>query len=719
MCRKGYRSLFSLILIFCLLLCGCSKKEEPAFDVQSTDDYLERNQPLLADVPQEEVIAKEGGWMGRGGYYTLSLEELGNTLYKVISYGDDIYNISGDFSSNDISKEFRRNKEVLYRSLQISDAAVGSSGIWLLCSSITDANSSVFEYELMKLGETGEILFTMDISKLLEGSYDAGMCVDKNGKLLLLTGENILLFDEEGSYLESIPLESKAMSLISGPKASIYVVLHKENTGDVSIVMEVDTESRTFRKIGEYEGYRIFGGWGEYLFTLSGQDGLYGVVSEKEAPVPVAIWEEFGADFYGPVGIYWLRDGSFIVTDRNMTARLTPGDGENVKRKTVLTMARIHPDTNLLSLVSDFNLGSSEYLIQMMDYSKDGALSTLEALQALQMDIISGNAPDLFDLSGVSQSLFTDNDLLVDLYPFFNEDEEINKEDFILLDKLETDGHLYFVSNSFHIETAVGLYSVVGEDDGISLSRYLELETFYGGDIMYHVTREAFLRDQVYRYAAYSVDWKNKTCDFESEEFLAILNASGSIRENPEPADSRDYDETPLRDRMLNHSLILTKCYVYNVRSYASMESKIGEPLHIVGLPTPDGEGGTRLLPHNLVGICSKGQTKEAWEFVKYMITTGAQKFEEQGISSDREILQRQIDRARVPGEGMLENIALTDEDVEKLYHLLDSAVYYGDASEEVVNIVMEEAAYFLAGDKGTKETAHIIQSRVSLLVAE
>lgn len=115
--------------------------------MQSTDDYLERNQPLLTDVPQEEVIAREGGWMGRGGYYTLSLEELGNTLYKVIPYGDDIYNISGDFSSNDISKEFRRNKEVLYRSLHISDAAVGSSGIWLLCSSITDANSSAFEYE--------------------------------------------------------------------------------------------------------------------------------------------------------------------------------------------------------------------------------------------------------------------------------------------------------------------------------------------------------------------------------------------------------------------------------------------------------------------------------------------------------------------------------------------------------------------------------------------
>lgn len=235
---------------------------------------------------------------------------------------------------------------------------------------------------------------------------------------------------------------------------------------------------------------------------------------------------------------------------------------------------------------------------------------------------------------------------------------------------------------------------------------------------MYNVTRENFLRTMIYRYAAKAVDWQEKTCDFETEEFLKILNATAKLRENPEPENPADMDFTPGGVRLKEGTLIAIAWYMEDVRSIAEAREETGEEISCIGWPTPDGSGGTSLSANRLVGMCSKGNKKGAWEFIKYLITEGAWD-NTYGISVNKEVLEAQTAEAMSPSKEDETKVIATEEDKQQFYDLMDQSVFYGTASDKAADIIMEEAAAFLAGDKTAEETARIIQSRVSLLVAE
>lgn len=711
MFEKKYHLIAAFFLTALFLLEGCSPKTAATGPTATP--------PAKTPVPQEEIVSDEGVWQGEGGCYRMSRSELGDSLRSIMVYEDEVYNLHYSFGSNDLALELRRGQEVLFRHLNMKSATVGSSGIWIVDDVADYGLVSSPEYHLVKLSPEGDALLYRDITKELSDTYVVGMLTDADGQILLLLNEKVLVYDKEGFLLGQIPLEGYAMSIVPGGGGIPYIVLQKEDSGDVSVVACPDTESFSVEYLAEYQDYKICGGNEEYLYTLLNKEGLYGITSPGEKPVPIAIWTELGADFYNPSFISWLRGGSFILVDRNLTALLTPGDPAGIKRKTHLTLACVSKDFSFKRMVEDFNMSNHEYIVNLKDYSRNGELSPHEALQALNMDILTGNAPDLLDLSYIPQSYFAAKGLLADISVYLEQDSALNPEDFILFDKLKTDGHLYFVTNSYYIETAAGLTSVFEDSTGISLEKYLELQSRYDGDIMYNVTRESFLRNQVYRYITYSVDWKAATCNFESEEFLKILTTTKKIRENPEPENPDDIDDTPAGQRLAEGSLILNLCFVDKVTSLARLEAETGESLSFVGLPTSDGFGGTRLYTASLLGICSKGRTEDSWSFLKYYLTKNAEEIRDFGIPASRRTLEEQIAAALTLSQGGGDAIPFDGEQVEQLYDVLDSSVYYGTASEDILNIVMEEADAFLSGDKGVEETAHIIQSRVSILVAE
>ena len=60
----------------------------------------------------------------------------------------------------------------------------------------------------------------------------------------------------------------------------------------------------------------------------------------------------------------------------------------------------------------------------------------------------------------------------------------------------------------------------------------------------------------------------------------------------------------------------------------------------------------------------------------------------------------------------------------EEEYQIIENVVYNGvfvpdRMNEDIWDIMEEEAAAYFAGDKSAEDVAHIIQSRVGLLLAE
>lgn len=733
MCGKKCKMVTAPLLFMLavsLTLGGCSLSKESSN--QKKDGKLQGESLEKGGAVNEPVnmVSEDGSWLGEGGCYKQSALELAEYNHDIAVYGDEIYTRNMDLSTEEVVERICRGEETIYENCgNVDTMSVADSGIWIVAD-VTDYKNygagDIRQYQLKQIGFDGREILTKDITGQIQDSFCRDMRIDGEGRLLLLMEREILVYNREGAFVGSIQLEETGKNLVMGGDGRPCVVTGSRTKNEGTFVaagegmggqvMWLDLADMMAKPLTEYDGYRICDGGEEFLFLLLNKDGLYKVPDAEKNPVPVAVWSELGMTFYEPKSVFPMKEGQFLIWDRNLAAVLSPADPGEIKPKNVITVASVSPwSSGLNGVVSDFNLKSPEYLIKIIDYSQNGELPLVDAFRSFNMDIMAGKYPDLLYMIGIPESYYTDKGLLQNIYDCMEKDPEIEPEDFILLDKLETDGKLFYVTDHFYLETAAGLESRFGDKAGISLEDYLNLQKENSGEIMYNVTRENFLNTQVYQYAANAVDWEAGTCDFESEDFIKILNAVRQVRENPEPLNPSELNYTPAGKRLAEGSLILSYWFVDGVKSLAEAEAEAGQPLNFVGLPTPDGIGGTRIQTNGSLAICSKGQKEGAWEFTKYFLTEGAEKSAAYGITVNKAILEKQIHDALADKE----DIPFGEEDVKQLYDFLDRGVYYGTASSEVVNIVMEEAAAFLEGAKTAEDTAHIIQSRVGILVTE
>ena len=62
---------------------------------------------------------------------------------------------------------------------------------------------------------------------------------------------------------------------------------------------------------------------------------------------------------------------------------------------------------------------------------------------------------------------------------------------------------------------------------------------------------------------------------------------------------------------------------------------------------------------------------------------------------------------------------ALTQEDIDQILSVINSATGIVDYDDEILSIVSDEVSAYFAGDKDVQTTANMIQSRVNLYVQE
>lgn len=708
----------TLLLAAVILLSGCAGN---AGEGTLSEELIVREKEA-----ESNPVSAEGIWQGIGGCYRLTAAGLRDDISNAYVLGEDIYAEHMNWTMISANRgtytmEIRRGEEEFYHTNNLIIAcAAGEAGIWLL-EDVTDYPVEVdTRYHLIQIGTDGSILQETDITQHMGDSYPLVMQMNKEGQIFVMLSDSVIVFDQNSSYICGINLETYPGGLVLGGDDEVYVL-----SDNKSAALSLDTQTAAANQAAEYSGYRICNGGEDYLFTLVNEDGLYGAPKSGGAAEPIALWAECGISLNNLSGVQFMTEGRFLLRDWSGFYILRPIDPSEFKEKKVLTMATVSPWSALESIAAEFNLWSEDYMVKVVNYTQwngqskaSRAEAIAEAKIRLNTDIISGNVPDLFEFTFLPEAYYADKGLVADLYEFMDRDPDISRDDFILLDKLENDGKLYYATNRFTVDSATGLWSRFGDRNGWTLDEYLEIQSQYSGEIMYNVTREGFLRTLTYRYAAVAVDWGAGTCDFENEEFIKILETVSALRENPEPENLANINYTPAGQRLREGTLIASFLFVDSVSSLATQEKEAGEKLSFIGLPILDGSGGTSLGSQGLAGICTSGDQEGAWEFMKYMLTKGAVEYSSYGISSNRALLEARIEDALIPLEATGEPL-MNAEDVERLYEFLEHSVYYGTASEDVVNIVLEEASALFAGAKSAEETAHVIQSRVGLLVAE
>lgn len=379
--------------------------------------------------------------------------------------------------------------------------------------------------------------------------------------------------------------------------------------------------------------------------------------------------------------------------------------------------------------VLQFNRSHDEVKIEILDYSvyNTGDLDDAGMVR-LMTEIMSGNVPDIYDLSSLPAAQYAARGMLVDLYPYIDADPGINLSDYDarIMKSLEIGGCLYEITPSVTFITMLGARSCPDTGGRWSVDEFSAfISSVPEGKMALgeSMSRYDFLSTMLDFCGSDFVDWSAKKCNFESESFMGLLEYAKTL-----PAEIRTGSyETWYDDwKEINAgNQLLSIAYINDVSSLELYAGLFGGEIRVMGFPTPGGSG-TAVSANAPLAISSLCADKDAaWSFLRELLLDDRPRWNgfplsESGIKDSIEThIERSADSSGEYHAGSVVFHADTEYAVSKLPELLESVGRAYRHDENVYNIVVEEAAAFFAGDKTAQETARLIQSRIQIYVAE
>lgn len=480
--------------------------------------------------------------------------------------------------------------------------------------------------------------------------------------------------------------------------------------------------SDTLYSCKEYElnSSMVFGR-GDYRFFVPTRDGLIGIKDDGSA-VTVIDWL---ASSMESMVVYPCGENDFIGIDWNSnepTVKLTPRDMSELANIEFITVSNC--DTRV---INEFNNSNDKYHAQLVEYSYE------DNNQQLNMDIISGNAPDV--VCGLDYSTYLNycsKGVFTDLYELT--DSELNKDMLMpnVVTALESQGKLYSLCTRFDINTLVAKTKTCNKEnwtfeDMLSLYDNSTAEHLYDGETKLDMFRRMFytMNDLI--------DYKNAKCDFNNPEFIQLLEFCSRFADTVDkPEKWDDYEAFSQymtdkyhwlgNDKILVEQLNFTSLSGYNLVKYTQSN---GEDLTLVGYPSNNGKGG-RITPDFLMSITEKCENKQgAWEFLKFYILN-KNKIDEQDYSEHIPVLTDSFNKAMKAeinakhSASGIEYPAYTQEDVDMLTEYIMSCDTIGTVlDKDIAAVCEEEAGLYFAGEQTAEISAEHIQNRVSILISE
>ncbi len=477
---------------------------------------------------------------------------------------------------------------------------------------------------------------------------------------------------------------------------------------------------------------------------------LYTCDFTDEKPTEILDWIDSDISSDNLRNFKILEDGRIVAfsTDYNAgvseIAVLTKKDRSEVPEKTVLTYGTVFLAYYANRDIVAFNKQSDKYRIEIKQYGDDDTdYATKRDL--FVADISSGKGPDIIETVFTPLNLeeMDKLGLLEDLNPYLDKDEELKREDLVenALGSYALNGKLYSIMPNFGITTLIGKVSDVGDDSTWTLDELIELVESQpeGMEIIAYSTKSSILRRICSVNEDKFINPETGECNFVNEEFFKALEFS-----NRYPA-SREYDpnEPSEFEKIKNGDLLLAQTLFTSVQQYQMYETVYGEEVNPIGYPTIGDSGCFIMANGTTVGINVNSKNKDGvWEFIRFNLTPERQENIQSangGFPMLKSALEKKLDddmKAEYyedvdgtqkekskstwsTGEFLLDVYAATQEQVDAVKNMIDTAGYERLYDSEVFGIIEEEAVAYFEGQKTAQEVAEIIQSRVQIFVNE
>ena len=359
----------------------------------------------------------------------------------------------------------------------------------------------------------------------------------------------------------------------------------------------------------------------------------------------------------------------------------------------------------------------------------------------LSMEIITGNIPDILDITFLPVEQYVAMGLLEDLYPFIDDDPELNREDFVenLFSRAEIEGGLYYVFPLYTLSTIAGNPNVLGSQPGWTVDEFIDvLAKNPNADIPMGAwfPNEHFLHYAVRLNMDRFIDRVAGTADFDNEDFIEILKAASFF-----PSDVLSYYDINYRDDLASGRQIMKHYWFQGFTDYQKERELFGGELVFKGFPGLTGIGSF-IDPYPTFAITTVSENKDgAWSFIRsFMTDHWQQNAFDQGphrIPTNKAVFDHMIEKAMNQPEqtitirevlgGEITSIDLAlkpipQAEMDRFLELNSTAVVMRSNDylfTSIMNIVNETASGYFSGQITAKDAARIIQSRASILASE
>lgn len=490
----------------------------------------------------------------------------------------------------------------------------------------------------------------------------------------------------------------------------------------------VDAETLEISQMSEGgKGYinKIAAGKGGYSAFFGFGDGIYGYENGKL--VFLLDWQNAGIS--NPREFVAVSEERFIVADLGSVegSKVTlldvqPRSEEELYELEVITLANYGSDLEIEQHVQEFNRDyDGRYMIKFAEnyaekYGSSNVNSDKKGMaEVINRAIIAGDIPDLICCHEypVLQNLAAKG-AFTDIYQLLENDPDLSKEDFLpnILEANEYGGKLSIMPYSFTVMTLAAKEKYTcGAGENWTAQQMLDAvgNMPEGMAVTRSRDSEVFMYDLFFQTSAGFIDYENRTCRFDSPEFIALLQLA---KDGPfmEGLDDPDLSEQEVVD-MLNNGMVYDKSLVQSgagtYSAYKELQEKCGEDkITLVGYPSEDGKGaGLRF--GSAFGIFEQSEHKEgAWEFVKFYLSDSMQ----QGFMDGK-------GKSLGEGNSVLEKYNPREDEYYSDYIRSVDRVFAYDY--DIFDIIMEEAEYLFNGEHTAEQTADLIQNRVSILISE
>lgn len=698
--------------------------------------------------------------------YRAAGAELSNAIigdYDSFSYyGDKIYFLSKKYPAEE------GNGVDAYLNIANTDGSSFKSMQLCSCADKADVSEPIFapdgngyyvymggteektEYLLKTIDENGTETNSVDFTEAAEHFPD-GLSVwrfgmDGSGNFYVTDYNNIMIFDMDGAYKGFIETENGVNSFITDKNGDVYIYqwtgngyeLYKLDIPDGTAEEKPKTVSMPFEG---YNNHIISGNGVDTDFYVYDNISLYSW-NIGEEPQKLLDWVQAGVSIIEVSDVFYAGNDTFVCAGKSfpykypkfskLTKQLvSTGD----KKEIILAGTEYSISSYIKNQIVKFNASNDKYYVTIKEYKDDN-------ISQLNLDLTSGNVPDILITNSYTPTeTYIAKGIFADLYEFIDNDSEIKREDFVpnLLTSFETDGKLYRFTDCFTVYTVIGKTAIFGENMGITVDRLNEIAASMPpeAEMFAGFTKTDILTYAMEMSGSEFIDFKNGSCNFNSEDFIKVLEFANGYINN---IDFNSYFDDAFWGRFetmfADESALLMVCYLTSYDDmYRFEHTNFDDPVTAVGFPCKD-RIGTSFVVDSGFSIAEKSPNKEgAWEFVRTMLLPEyqdcADKFPVRKDSLDKysaaamKYDSDRINQAVVMIGGMAISSGVRDigepkqEDIDRMNEVIASANGIMSYNSSVLEIITEEASSYFNGSKPARDAAELIQTRVQLYLDE